>query len=98
MEIFGFDISWMRWTTPTTYIFIGVIVTLSLMTVWDLISPGVRRKGVLPFGFTRGDRLFLAVVIFLGTMILWLAFRPDTNWHDAFPVAGVLILIVGIWG
>lgn len=93
----GIDISWMRWTTPTTYIFIGVIVTLSLMTIWDLVAPGVRRKGLLPIGFTRGDRLFLSIVIFLGTMILWLAFLPDKNWHNAFPVAGVLILIEVIW-
>ena len=74
------------------------MVTLGLMTLWDLIAPGVRRKGFLPFGFTRGDRLFLSVVIFLGTVLIWLAFKPDTNWHNAFPVAGVVILIVVKWG
>lgn len=94
----GWDISWMEWTKPTSYILVGVVITLTIMTIWDLISPGVRRKGVLPFGFTRGDRLFLSVVIFLGTVLYWLAFHPDTNWHNAFPVAGVLILIMVRWG
>ena len=92
------DISWMHWTTPTTYIFAGVMATVSFMTLWDLISPGVRRKGFLPFGFTRGDRLFLSVVIFLGTVLVWLAFWPDKNWHNAFPVAGALILMMVRWG
>lgn len=92
------NIVWMRWTKPTTYLFIAVIVTLSIMTILDLIFPGVRRKGFLPFGFTRGDRLFLSVVIFLGTVLVWLAFYPEHDWHNAFPVAGVLILITVIWG
>ncbi|HLA45351.1 MAG TPA: DUF2160 family membrane protein [Aggregatilineales bacterium] len=88
----------MEWTSPTIRIFVGVISTLAVMTIWDVFSPGVPRKGFLPLGFTRGERLFLSVVIFLGTMIAWLAFLPDTNWHYALPVAGVIILIVVIWG
>jgi len=92
------DISWMQWTPTTLYIFLGVVATLTTMTVWDVVSPSRQRKGFLPFGFTRGERLFLSVCIFLGTVILWMAYLPDTNWLFALPVAGIIILIVVIWG
>lgn len=92
------DIAWMEWTPLTFRIFLGVVAVLSSMTVWDLISPSQKRKGFLPFGFTRGERLFLSVVTFLATMLLFLAFLPETNLYYALPVAAVLILIVVRWG
>lgn len=92
------SLQWMQWTTPTIGIFIGVIVTLTSMTVWDIWSPSTKRKGFLPFGFTRGERLFLSVVVFFGTVILMIAFLPDVDWRFAFPVAAVFILIVVRWG
>jgi predicted small integral membrane protein len=92
------DLTWMRWTPPTILIFIGVIVMLTVMTIWDIRSASIRRKGFLPIGFTRGERIFLSIVIFLGTMILWMAFLPDTNLLFALPVAAVLIFIVVRWG
>jgi predicted small integral membrane protein len=92
------DLSWMQWTPPTIGIFIGVIVMLTIMTTWDIRSPGIRRHGFLRVGFTRGERIFLSIVIFLGTMLLWLAFLPDTNLLLALPAAAVLIFIVVRWG
>jgi len=92
------DLSWMQWTPLTIGIFVGVILTLTLMTIWDVRSPGVRHKGFLVVGFTRGERLFLSVVIFFGTVILWLAFLPKTDVIYALPVAAVLIFIVVRWG
>jgi predicted small integral membrane protein len=92
------DLSWMQWTPLTQGIFAGVILTLLAMTIWDVRSPGVRRKGFLVVGFTRGERLFLSVVIFFGTVILWMAFLPKTDVIYALPVAAVLILIVVRWG
>ena len=78
-------------------IFIGVILMLVGMTVWDIRSPSIKRKGILPFGFTRGERLFLSIITFLGTMILWIAFLPDVDWQLALPVAAVLVFIVARW-
>jgi predicted small integral membrane protein len=92
------DLSWMQWTPPTILIFIGVIVMLAVMTIWDIRVSSIRRKGFLPIGFTRGERLFLSIVTFLGTMIVWMAFLPDTNLLFALPVAAVLIFIVVRWG
>lgn len=92
------DLTWMQWTPLTQGIFVGVILTLLAMTIWDIRSPGVRRKGFLVVGFTRGERLFLSVVIFFGTVILWMAFLPKTEVIYALPVAAVLIFIVVRWG
>lgn len=91
------DLEWMQWTGPTFVIFIGVILMLTAMTIWDIRSPSEKRVGFLGVGFTRGDRLFLSIVTFLGTMLLWLAFLPDTNWLFALPVAAVLIFILVRW-
>lgn len=94
----GINLAWMEWTSVTQNILALVVVTLTGMTIWDVVSPSVRRKGFLPFGFTRGERLFLSVVILLGTCLVWLAFWPEANWHNALPAAAVLIVIVVRWG
>lgn len=92
------DLSWMQWTPPTFVIFIAVITILTVMTVWDVRSPSIRRKGFLPIGFTRGERLFLSVVTLFATLIFWIAFLPDADLNLALPVAAILILIVVRWG
>ena len=92
------NLSWMQWTPPTIAVFIGVMVALTIMTIWDIRSPSIRRKGFLPIGFTRGERFFLSVVVFLGTFIFWLAFLPDTDPLFALPAAAILIFIVVRWG
>jgi predicted small integral membrane protein len=92
------DLDWMQWTPLTVAIFFGVVSVLVFMGVWDVRSPSIRRKGFLPVGFTRGERLFLSVVVFLATCILWLAFLPDTPIEYALPVAAILIVILVRWG
>jgi predicted small integral membrane protein len=92
------DFEWMRWTPVTTQLFVGLMAMLTGLTVWELRSPSIRRKGFLPLGFTRGERFFLSILILVGTTILWMAFLPDMNWFYALPVAGLLIVIVVIWG
>ena len=92
------DLTWMQWTPLTGVIFVGVVSTLVFMSIWDIRSPSIRRKGFLPVGFTRGERLYLSVVTFLATCILWLAFLPDTPIEYALPVAAILIFILVRWG
>ncbi|MBZ0283812.1 MAG: DUF2160 domain-containing protein [Anaerolineae bacterium] len=92
------DLLWMQWTPTTIVLFIAVIATLTVMVIWDIRTPSIRRKGFLPIGFARGERLFLSVVIFLSTFVFWMAFLPDTNVEYALPVAAVLIVIMVRWG
>jgi len=58
-------------------VFFGAIaLMLAGMTVWQVLSPSVARRGVLPMETTRGDRLFIgllgsAVSVLLGSAGAW---------------------------
>lgn len=54
--------AWMAWTLPVAVFFCGVVLLLVGMTVWELKSPTVARKGLLPIVTTRGDRLFIGLL------------------------------------
>ena len=53
---------WMAWTTPVAVFFCCIVLALAAMTVWELKSPTVLRKGFLPIATTRGDRLFIGLL------------------------------------
>jgi len=53
---------WMAWTTPVAVFFICIGLMLAGMTVWEINSPTVMRKGFLPMETTRGDRLFIGLL------------------------------------
>ena len=53
---------WMAWTTPGAVFFISIALMLVGMTVWEIKSPTVMRKGFLPLETTRGDRLFIGLL------------------------------------
>ena len=55
-------LSWMVWTTPVAVFFCCVGLMLVGMTVWEIRSPTVMRRGFLPIATTRGDRLFIGLV------------------------------------
>ena len=61
---------WMAWTLPTALFFAAIGLTLVCMTVWQMVSPSVERRGVLPMPTTRGDRLFIGL---LGSAFIHLA-------------------------
>ena len=60
-EAMMFD--WMVWTTPVAVFFTCIALMLVGMTVWELKSPTTLRKGFLPIATTRGDRLFIGLLI-----------------------------------
>jgi predicted small integral membrane protein len=53
---------WMVWTTPVTVFFSSIGLMLVGMTVWEIKSPTMMRKGFLPIATTRGDRLFIGLL------------------------------------
>jgi predicted small integral membrane protein len=55
--------SWMVWTTPVAVFFSCIAVLLVGMTVWELRSPTTLRRGWLPIATTRGDRLFIGLLL-----------------------------------
>ena len=54
---------WMAWTLPVAVFFCAIVLVLAGMTVWELRSPTVLRKGFLPIATTRGDRLFIGLLV-----------------------------------
>ena len=80
---------WMAWTQTTATFFICIAMILVLMSVWELTSPSIERKGFLPMATTRGDRLFIGLLsaayihlTFLATteLSLWIALAISIAW------------------
>jgi len=62
--------SWMAWTWPTAFVFIGIFSSMFIITMIEIKRPGTsERDGVLRIKTTRGDRLFLSL---LGTSYIFL--------------------------
>ncbi|EPM56870.1 hypothetical protein A264_21108 [Pseudomonas syringae pv. actinidiae ICMP 19071] len=69
---------WMSWTLPTAAFFISIGLLLVGMTVWELRSASIERRGFLPIVTTRGDRLFIGL---LGSAYLHLLVIGVTDWN-----------------
>jgi len=54
--------AWMAWTLPVAIFFVCIVLMLAGMTLWEIKSPTVMRKGWLPMATTRGDRLFVGLL------------------------------------
>ena len=65
-------LDWMAWTLPTAVFFIVIALLLVAMTVWQVASPTVARRGLLPIVTTRGDRLFIGLLGSAYIQLLWL--------------------------
>ena len=68
---------WMAWTLPVAVFFTCIVLMLIGMTVWEIKSPTVMRKGFFPMVTTRGDRLFMGL---LGAAYINLAFIGMAGW------------------
>ena len=62
---------WMAWTTPVAVFFVCIALMLAGMTVWEIKSPTVLRKGFLPIATTRGDRLFIGLLAAAYFNLFW---------------------------
>ncbi|MEK0084698.1 DUF2160 domain-containing protein [Benzoatithermus flavus] len=67
----------MYWTVPTATFFAAIALMLVAMTVWQLVSPTVERKGFLPMPTTRGDRLFIGLLGAAWIHLAWIAATPE---------------------
>jgi predicted small integral membrane protein len=65
---------WMAWTLPVAVFFGCVVLMLVGMTLWELKSPTTLRKGFLPIATTRGDRLFIGLLIAAYVNLLFVGF------------------------
>jgi len=73
-------LDWMAWTLPTAVFFIVIALLLVGMTVWQVTSPTVARRGLLPIVTTRGDRLFIGLLGSAYIQLLWLGLTDLSLW------------------
>jgi predicted small integral membrane protein len=92
------DLSWMHWTTPSAVFFVCLALALTVMTVWDIVSPSVQTEGFLSVPLSRGERFFIAIVIAIGIMLLWIALLPKLSLWYAVAVALIVDFIVARYG
>ena len=95
---------WMAWTLPVAVFFISIVLMLAGMTVWELKSPTLLRKGFLPIATTRGDRLFigllsaayvnLAFVAVSERMVGWFGLDAEPSIWFSFVASMALLALV----
>jgi predicted small integral membrane protein len=95
---------WMAWTLPVAVFFCSIVLMLVGMTVWEIKSPTVLRKGWLPIATTRGDRLFigllgaaylnLAFVAVSEKMITWFGLEAEPSIWISFIASMVLLALI----
>ena len=66
------SIAWMAWTPPTALFFALLAATLAVMTWLSVAYPEAERVGILRIPTTRGDRLFIALVLTAVIHLLWI--------------------------
>jgi predicted small integral membrane protein len=87
----SFPPEWMQWTLPTV-LFLGFIAAMLVgLTLWDIKDPGWARQGLLPIDTTRGDRVFMGLLLTGCTFCLWMLFFSQTAAWGVLLVGAVLV-------
>src|SRR3954463_14771509 len=68
------NIAWMAWTPPTAIFFVLLALTLGVMTWLAVTYPQAQRVGILRIPTTRGDRLFISLIMTAVIHLLWIGF------------------------
>jgi predicted small integral membrane protein len=66
------NIAWMAWTGPSAIFFALIICTLGVMTWLAAAYPEAARVGILRIPTTRGDRLFISLIMAAVLHLLWI--------------------------
>ena len=95
---------WMAWTEPVAIFFGCIVLMLIGMTVWELRSPTTMRKGWLPIETTRGDRLFIGLLlaayvnlVFVAVsekMVTWFGLAEEPSTWISFVVSMLLLALI----
>ncbi|MDS1141094.1 DUF2160 domain-containing protein [Pusillimonas sp. SM2304] len=95
---------WMMWTLPVAVFFVCIGLMLAGMTIWEMKSPTTLRKGFLPMATTRGDRLFIGLLVaayinlgFLGlaeSLAGWLSLEHEPSIWISFVVSMLVLAFI----
>ena len=87
----------MAWTPVTIGFFTTIAAILIVMTIYEIKSPCLERKGFLPIATTRGDRLFIGL---LTSAFIHLFYVGITEWILVLPliVCFIWLMVIMKWG
>jgi predicted small integral membrane protein len=89
------NIAWMAWTLPTAIFFALLATTLIVMTWLAAAYPEAERVGILRIPTTRGDRLFISLILAAVIHLLWIGF-VGTDTIATLPI-GEGVEITSLW-
>ena len=90
------NIAWMAWTLPTAIFFALLSCTLAVMTWLAIAYPEAERVGVLRIPTTRGDRLFISLIMAAVIHLAWIGF-VGTDTIVTLPVGEEGIELSSLW-
>lgn len=88
------SLHWMAWTQPTALFFAGIGFCLVVLTVAELRSPSLLRRGFLPLETTRGDRFFISLLVAGYAHIGWVGLTDLPVWWVSLGTLGSTLLIM----
>ena len=90
------NIAWMAWTLPTAIFFCLLATTLAVMTWLAIAYPEAERVGILRIPTTRGDRLFVSLILAAVIHLLWIAFI-GTDGIATLPIGEEGYEVTSLW-
>jgi predicted small integral membrane protein len=90
------SIAWMAWTIPTAIFFALLACTLAVMTYLAAVYPEAERVGVLRIPTTRGDRLFVSLILTAVIHLCWIGF-VGTDAIATLPIGGEGFEVTSLW-
>jgi predicted small integral membrane protein len=90
------NIAWMAWTLPTAIFFAMLASTLAVMTWLAVAYPEAERVGILRIPTTRGDRLFISLILTAVIHLLWIGL-VGTDTILTIPIGEEGIELSSLW-
>ncbi len=88
--------AWMAWTVPTAIFFVLLASTLAVMTWLAAVYPEAERVGILRIPTTRGDRLFVSLILAAVIHLAWIGL-VGTDTVATLPVGEEGIELSSLW-
>ncbi|QOZ47259.1 hypothetical protein XH89_30080 [Bradyrhizobium sp. CCBAU 53340] len=90
------SIAWMAWTLPTAIFFAALACTLAVMTWLAATYPEAERVGILRIPTTRGDRLFISLIVAAVIHLVWIGL-VGTDPIATIPIGEEGFEITSLW-
>ena len=90
------NIAWMAWTLPSAIFFVLLACTLGGMTWLAAAYPEAERVGILRIPTTRGDRLFISLIMAAVIHLLWIGL-VGTDSLASVPIGDEGFEISSLW-